>query len=185
MADIIPWIATFATIAAASMTAANLGTRITGYGFCVFLAGSLAWLAAGLLTSQPALVWTNIVLTALNIFGIWRWLGRQATLEQGARTAAQDSAAAPGEMLFPVSLFGSAPVESQGRVVGRCVDAMAGASSGRLAYVVLSDGGIAGVGETLRRADWSELAVDAGQIRLRTSAVEALPAIAKGEWPGR
>ena len=44
MADIISWVATIATIVAASMTAANLGSRITGYGFCVFLAGSIAWL---------------------------------------------------------------------------------------------------------------------------------------------
>ncbi len=53
MADFIPWVATVATIIAASMTAANLGTRITGYGFAVFLVGSLAWLAAGLMT-RPA-----------------------------------------------------------------------------------------------------------------------------------
>jgi hypothetical protein len=87
MADSIPWIATIATVIAASMTAANLGSRITGYGFCVFLVGSLAWLATGIVTHQPALVWTNVVLTLLNIFGIWRWLGRQARVEEGARTA--------------------------------------------------------------------------------------------------
>ena len=33
MADTISWVATVATIIAASMTAANLGSRITGYGF--------------------------------------------------------------------------------------------------------------------------------------------------------
>src|SRR4030095_15678721 len=74
MADTISWVATIATIIAASMTAANLGARITGYGFCVFFVGSLSWLATGMLTHQPALVWANIVLTILNIFGIWRWL---------------------------------------------------------------------------------------------------------------
>ena len=52
MADIISWVATIATIIAASMTAANLGARITGYGFCLFLVGSLAWLATGLITHQ-------------------------------------------------------------------------------------------------------------------------------------
>src|SRR5690349_829673 len=71
MADNISWIATIATIIAASMTAANLGSRITGYGFCVFLAGSLSWLAVGLLTGQSALAWTNVILTVLNIFGAW------------------------------------------------------------------------------------------------------------------
>ena len=91
MADTISWIATIATIIAASMTAANLGSRITGYGFCVFLIGSLAWLATGLGTGQPALTWTNVVLTMLNIFGIWRWLGRQAKVEEGARAASEAS----------------------------------------------------------------------------------------------
>src|SRR5205085_4210241 len=33
MADTITWVATIATIIAASMTAANLGSRITGYGY--------------------------------------------------------------------------------------------------------------------------------------------------------
>ena len=72
MAEAISWIATIATIAGASLTASNLGSRITGYGFCVFLVGSISWLATGLLTDQPALTWTNAVLTVLNLFGIWR-----------------------------------------------------------------------------------------------------------------
>jgi hypothetical protein len=101
MADTISWVATIATIIAASMTAANLGSRITGYGFCVFLIGSLSWLASGLLTDQPALTWTNIVLTVLNIFGIWRWLGRQTKVEEGARAAAQAGEHNPGEARFP------------------------------------------------------------------------------------
>src|SRR5215213_10196089 len=109
MADTISWVATVATIIAASMTAANLGSRITGYGFCVFLVGSLSWMANGLMTGQTALTWTNVVLTGLNIFGIWRWLGRQARIEEGAASAAQASEHARGEALFPVSLLSKIP----------------------------------------------------------------------------
>ena len=126
MADTISWIATAATIVAAFMTAANLGSRITGYGFAVFLVGSLSWIAVGALTGQPALLWTNIVLTVLNVFGVWRWLGRQAGVEEGARTAAERSERTPGEALFPVSLLTMGPVECRGEQVGTCVDAMAG-----------------------------------------------------------
>jgi len=108
MADTISWIATIATIAGAFLTASNLGSRITGYGFCVFLIGSLSWLGTGLLTDQPALTWTNIVLTLLNVFGIWRWLGRQAKVEEGSRTASEASEQTPGEALFPVSLLSRA-----------------------------------------------------------------------------
>src|SRR5512133_2552297 len=126
MADTISWIATIATIIAASMTASNLGSRITGFGFCVFLVGSLAWLATGLMTGQPALAWTNVVLTLLNIFGIWRWLGRQAKVEEGARAASEASEDTPGEALFPISLLTRAPVMASDKQVGTCVDAMAG-----------------------------------------------------------
>jgi len=52
MAETISWVATVATIIAASMTAANLGTRITGYGFVVFTIGALCWIAVGALRTS-------------------------------------------------------------------------------------------------------------------------------------
>jgi hypothetical protein len=188
MADIISWIATGATIIAAFMTASNLGSRITGYGFCVFLVGSISWLATGLMTHQPALVWTNVVLTVLNIFGVWRWLGRQAKIEEGASSAAHASERAPGESLFPVSLLSSAPIEdAKGKVLGACVDAMAGCSSGRLSYVVASRGGVAGVGETLRRVDWSQAQVDGDRliVGLDERSFAALDVVERDQWPAR
>jgi len=187
MADNISWIATVATIIAASMTAANLGSRITGYGFCVFLVGSLSWLAAGLLTGQPALTWTNVVLTMLNIFGIWRWLGRQTKVEEGARAASEASEHTPGEALFPVSLLSSAPVVTGKRELGRCVDAMAGCSSGRLSYIVVSEGGVAGVGETLRRLPWLNASVDEERVVTEVNAeqFERLETLQRDQWPAR
>ena len=184
MADTISWVATIATIIAASMTAANLGSRITGYGFCVFLVGSLAWLATGLMTNQPALTWTNIVLSVLNNFGIWRWLGRQAKVEEGARTAAEASERMPTETLFPVSLLARAPVLSGGREIGHCIDAMAGSSSGQLSYVVVSQGGVAGVGEILRRLPWSAAKVKGEQLiaEIQPSRLQELP---RDQWPAR
>jgi hypothetical protein len=184
MADSISWVATVATIIAASMTAANLGSRITGYGFCVFLVGSLSWLATGLMTGQPALVWTNIVLTILNIFGIWRWLGRQARIEDGASTAAAASEESAGESLFPISLLTSAPVETRsGKSLGTCVDAMAGCSGGGLRYIVASEGGLAGVGETLRRIPWQSATVDQGRVVLGQDRLGGFEQIEKDQWP--
>ena len=187
MADFIPWVATIATVIAASMTAANLGSRITGYGFCVFLVGSLSWLAAGLLTDQPALTWTNVVLTILNIFGIWRWLGRQTKVEEGARTASEASEETPGESLFPVSLLTHAQVMSRGVELGRCVDAMAGCSSGRLSYVVVSEGGVAGVGETLRRLPWSAASAEADKLTtdIARDQFQLLEELPRDRWPAR
>jgi hypothetical protein len=187
MADSISWVATIATIVAASMTAANLGSRITGYGFAVFLIGSLAWLATGLLTEQPALVWTNAVLTVLNIFGVWRWLGRQAGVEQGARAASKASERTPGEALFPVSLLSRAPVMRGPAELGHCVDAMAGCGSGVIDYVVVSEGGVAGVGETLRRLPWTRAHVDGEKVeaQLDKRDFERLEILPRDQWPGR
>ena len=187
MADLISWVATAATIAAALMTASNLGSRVTGYGFCVVLVGSLCWLVVGLATGQPALTWTNAILTGLNVFGIWRWLGRQARVEEGGRTAAEASEETPGEALFPISLLSRAPVKCSGVEVGNAVDAMAGCKSGRLAYLVVSEGGVAGIGETLRRLPWADAAVEEGDVRSTLSPRQftALDALTKDEWPAR
>ena len=66
MDDIVSWLAPAATTLAALITASNLGSRITGYGFAIFTVGSLAWLAQGYLTGQPSLLWQNAILTVLN-----------------------------------------------------------------------------------------------------------------------
>ena len=187
MAETISWVATVATIIAASMTAANLGTRITGYGFVVFTIGALCWIAVGALTHQPALLWTNVVLTILDLFGIWRWLGRQTKVEEGARTASEASALTPGEALFPVSMLSRAPVMSGSMELGRCVDAMAGCSSGRLDYVVVSQGGLAGVGEKLRRLPWSRASVEDEMLLSGCGASEFddLEELPRDQWPAR
>jgi hypothetical protein len=187
MADTISWIATIATIVAASMTASNLGSRVTGYGFVVFTLGALCWLAVGAMTHQPALLWTNVVLTGLDIFGIWRWLGRQSRVEEGARAAAEASEGTPGESLFPVSLLTRAAVECRDAEVGRCVDAMAGCRSGQLNYVVVSQGGVAGVGETLRRLPWRNACVEGEKLvaRLSVRDFDRLEELPRDQWPGR
>lgn len=187
METIVSWVATIATIFAASLTASNLGARITGYGFIVFTIGSIAWFALGMLTDQPALIYTNIVMTALNLFGVWRWLGRQAKVEQGAEAAAAASEAAPGEPLFRASLLTSAKVRCGDVNVGTCVDAMVGCGSGRLSYVVVSQGGVAGVGETLRRVRWSDAHVEGDELvaKLDSDRFDQLETVSREEWPAR
>ena len=187
MENSLSWIATIATITAASITASNLGSRITGYGFIVFTVGSISWFGLGLMTDQPALVWTNAVLTFLNLFGIWRWLGRQAKIEDGSTAAAAASQETPGESLFPVSLLTRGKVMTGGSQLGTCVDAMAGCGSGRIAYVMVSQGGIAGAGETLRRLDWSDLRADGENIESKLNEAQfcALEPVPKDQWPTR
>ena len=187
MYELLSWTATVATIGGAVLTASNLGARVTGTGFIVFLVGSVCWLGVGWLGGQPALIWTNVVLTLLNIFGIWRWLGRQAALEHGGKSAAHASEATPGEALFPISLLAKAKVTVAGEDAGTCVDAMAGARSGRIAYVIVSEGGVAGVGERMHRLDWKDARLEGERLlaRMEADQYRALPELTKDEWPGR
>ena len=188
MEQTISWIATAATIVAASITASNLGSRVTGYGFIVFTFGSISWFAFGLMSGQPALMWTNAVLTFLNLFGVWRWLGRQARIEDGAKAGAEDSRTSPGETLFALSMLSKAPLEAaDGSHIGRAVDAMAGCSSGRLNYLVVSEGGVGGVGETLRRLPWQQCRVEGDRVIAAVDAARfrAFEPIEPDHWPGR
>ena len=188
MENLASWVAPIATTLAALMTASNLGSRITGYGFIVFTIGSLAWLALGITTGQANLLWQNIILTGLNLFGVWRWLGRQARIEDGGRAAAQASATTPGEALFAVSLLTRAKVIGQGNTeLGTSVDAMAGCASGQLAYLVIAAKGVAGVGEEFRRLDWGEAVVDGDRVtaRIDQRAFDQLAQLARDDWPGR
>lgn len=188
METIASWVAPIATTIAALMTASNLGSRITGIGFIVFTVGSLAWIALGIATGQPSLLWQNIVLTLLNLFGIWRWLGREARIEDGGKTAHDKSVAAPGETLFPVSLLTRAPLTGRGGdKLGALVDAMAEGRSGRVRYLVVASGGVGGVGERFRRLEWDAVTIGGETVRadLDTAALERLPELTKTDWPGR
>lgn len=187
MQDIVSWVATGATILGASLTASNLGARITGYGFISFTIGAIAWFTLGMMTDQPPLVWTNVVMTFLNLFGVWRWLGRQAKVESGAHAAAEASAGSSGESLFPASLLTSAKVRCGDKQVGTCVDAMLGCGSGRLSYVVVSEGGVAGVGETLRRIPWRDAHFEGDELvgRLDPRRFAELETVSREQWPER
>lgn len=70
------WIAPAATMIAAMMTAANLGPRVTGWGFIVFAVGSVCWSLVGATNGQTGLLLTNLFLTGVNLVGARRWLGR-------------------------------------------------------------------------------------------------------------
>ena len=140
MDDSISWVATVATIIAALMTASNLGSRITGYGFVVFTVGSLAWLAIGLMTGQPALVWTNAVLTVpqpVRHLALARAPGADRGRGDGGR-ARRASRLRARRCFRCRCCSGRRSRTATGSVLGTCVDAMAGCSSGRLRYVVVS-----------------------------------------------
>lgn len=187
MEQLSSWVAPVATAIAACMTAANLGSRVTGWGFVVFTVGSIAWTTYGVATGQTNLVWQNIFLTLVNLIGIWRWLGRQARLDDGASAAAEKSAERPdAPALFPASRLSSAPlVTRDGESVGRAVDAMVRCDNGRIAYLMVGKGGIGGVGETLHALPWSKvsLATDKVMADLDAEALDRLEEVDPQHWP--
>ena len=186
MEQLLEWVAPIATTIAALMTAANLGRRVTGSGFIVFTAGSLAWLGLGLATHQPSLTWQNIILTLTNLFGIWRWLGRGSQIERGEKVAERRGAAA-GEGLFPASILSGGKLRgAAGEELGTLVDAMLARGDGRPVYVVVSQGGVAGVGETLRRVEWANFRIIGDQVECRhaAEAFARCPVVERDRWPG-
>lgn len=186
MSEVAGWVAAAATVIAAMMTAANLGSRITGYGFIVFVIGSLCWTTVGLTSGQPSLVATNAFLTIVNLVGVWRWLGRQAKFDDGGNRAAQRSAAARVPTLFSTaSLAGSHVLDPDDEVIGSVVDAMAKCDGSGLAYVVICEGGIGGVGERLHAVDPQWLVFGQGQVRTSLTAADLadLPELKADSWP--
>jgi sporulation protein YlmC with PRC-barrel domain len=164
--DQVGWVASIATMLAAMMTAANLGTRVTGYGFVVFTVGSLAWSTMAMLTGQQSLLITNGFLTIVNLVGIWRWLGKQARYETGGEKAARRSWRAPVPTLFSASSMIGAPVHaSDGTRLGTIVDAMMRCRGTDISYLVVSDGGVAGIGETLRALSPDEVMFSHAEVR--------------------
>lgn len=186
-ADLAGWIALAATTIAAIMTAANLGARVTGFGFVVFTVGSLAWITvAAVGGGQPQLLYSNIFLTVVNLVGIWRWLGRQARYEEGGKAATQRSAAAKVPTLFATGRLVGAPLLGRdGERLGSVVEAMIRCDGAALAYLVVSEGGVGGVGERLHALAPADLSFGADGVRsdLTPAALAARPVLDADSWP--
>jgi hypothetical protein len=186
VSDIAAWLAPAATVIAAIMTAANLGARITGWGFIVFTIGSVCWCAVAVATGQQNLLFTNGFLTLVNALGIWRWLGRQSRYEAGGAHAAQRSAIAEVPTLIALgSIAGRKLIGKDGEPLGQIIDGMMRCSDRSLAYVVVSEGGIGGVGERLHALHPDELQFHDGEISCLMGAnqLASRPEIAADHWP--
>lgn len=186
MDDIAGWVAPIATIIAAMMTAANLGPRITGWGFVVFTAGSVAWSVVGFASGQRNLIAANLFLTLVNLVGVWRWLGREARLEDGARAAERDSGSAPTPELVEIGSIEGRPIlDEKGNKVAEAAGAMAEAASGRIAYILIRRGGLAGVGDSFHALGWDMLTPRDKAFRtcLSDEEVAALPEVDPASWP--
>jgi hypothetical protein len=121
----------------------------------------------------------------VNLVGIWRWLGRQVRYEEGGKTATQRSARASVPTLFPVGgLAGATVTGRDGQALGTVVEAMMRCQGSALAYLVVSEGGVAGVGERLHALDPRELRFSEQGVAsdLTSADLEGRPVL-DGAWP--
>jgi hypothetical protein len=173
---------------AAMMTAANLGARITGWGFVVFTIGSLCWAAIGIASGQTNLLATNVFLTLVNLIGIWRWLGRQRAYEDGGKSAETASRASAAPSLFAATGIVGVPVEDcEGAALGKAVEALVECDTGRVSYVVIASRRPDALTEELRAVgrDAIRFGSDVLVVSLSADAFHALPPLEAGAWPER
>jgi len=180
------WIAPIATMIAAMMTAANLGARVTGWGFVVFTLGSVCWAWVGIRSGQSNLLATNLFLTLVNLVGIWRWLGRQRVYEDGGKSAEARSQRSSAPNLFTATgIAGMAVVDADRVALGKAVEALIECASGELSYVVVATHGLGGLDEKLRAVSRDLIRFESNRLVLDMprSAFNALPPLADGDWP--
>ncbi|MBO9723983.1 MAG: PRC-barrel domain containing protein [Novosphingobium sp.] len=171
---------------AAMMTAANLGARVTGWGFAIFTVGSLAWSLLGVSTGQTNLLATNVFLTFINLVGVWRWLGRQRAYEDGGKSAEAASRRSRHPNLFTATGISGMPVKTaDGRTVGKAVEALVACETGNVSYVVVASAGIGGIAERLRAVAHEDIrfACEHMQLVCDLDRFEALPPLNDSDWP--
>ncbi len=184
----INWIPAVATILAALMIAANLGARVTGWGFVLYALASAVWIFSETSRGQPdfSVVVMHGVLLPVNLFGVWRWLGRHARYEDSREHASKRSRRARVPTLFSADSIIGGTVRGRGEQTrGTVVDAMLKCDDKSLAYVVTSEGGVGGAGETLRAVPPEHLRFDEDDVvcDLSDEQWQALPKIENDHWP--
>ena len=186
--DIAGWVAPIATMIAAMMTAANLGARVTGWGFVVFCVGSVSWSLVGMASGQTNLLATNLFLTFVNAVGVWRWLGRQRAYEDGGKAATEASRRSSSSTLFTATgVAGMAVEDRDGQSVGKAVEALVACEDGGVSYLVIASGGIGGIQEELRAVPRADVRFSCDRIVLRigAAAFQRLPVLEEGDWPAQ
>jgi hypothetical protein len=71
----LEWVGAIGAILAAALIAADLGRRVTGWGFVLFSVVSVVWIVSGLtaVDGMPIAV-QNGLLLLINLYGVWQFL---------------------------------------------------------------------------------------------------------------
>jgi len=74
MSDILGWASAIGATIAAALVAARITPLITGLAFVLFSLSSAGWVVTGALEGENSLIFQNVILTAINLYGVYRWL---------------------------------------------------------------------------------------------------------------
>ncbi len=83
----LEWIAAIGTMMAAGLIAADLGRKVTGYGFILFCAVSVTWIVSGLTSNALPIAAMNAILLLINAWGVWQYLLSRKNREVMERVA--------------------------------------------------------------------------------------------------
>jgi len=102
----LEWFGAAGAFIAAGLIAADLGRRVTGWAFVLFVFVSIAWVIAGLATATWSLVIQNSLLLGVNTWGVWQYLlspTRKREIEKQEKIAeqAREEAEAEAETAGP------------------------------------------------------------------------------------
>ena len=82
LVDILQYYGAAAGVVAAALVSLDLGWRVTGGAFVLFVTSSLALIAWGFLgPDAKGIGWQNIILLVINSIGVYRYLVRKAAPE--------------------------------------------------------------------------------------------------------
>ncbi len=74
--DAIRWFASISGMIAALLVSADWGRRDTGIGMLLFCGSAVAWITGAVLMHDWQLGTQNVVLLAIDVFGVYRYLIR-------------------------------------------------------------------------------------------------------------
>jgi hypothetical protein len=59
---------------AAGLIAADLGRKVTGWGFVLFCAVAITWIVSGMTSGAMPIAAMNAILLVINAWGVWQYL---------------------------------------------------------------------------------------------------------------
>ncbi|MXN75323.1 PRC-barrel domain containing protein [Burkholderia sp. 4701] len=109
--------------------------------------------------------------------------GRTTIIRKGRETAE-----GPGpDVMAANTLEGDKVLTTDGDDVGKIKEIMLDVSSGRIAYAVLSSGGVLGIGDKLLAIPWSALTLDTERkcflLSVSSERIRSAPGFDKDHWP--